>query len=245
PPMGTNVAGGRVLSEYKGGSLKVSAGLTVTHNTAENTTGVTRASITVIDKNGDLKQCDLDSLGNFGIPNTYFGANIITNPPNDVGVVNIFRRDAFGGTTRFGGAIELRFNRINAGYDFYPQQDGDGSIHVFERVLDSNNAAVAVFAKHSNGSYNAYNGSFINGSDERIKDNIARIEYPLEAMRKIKGCTWNLKVNGNFGIGFIAQDVEQVFPDAVSTGNYTQELPDGNKVENVKSLSAGDVAAAL
>ncbi|WP_455648505.1 tail fiber domain-containing protein [Kluyvera sp.] len=245
PPDGTNVSGGKVISKYKGGTLEVSAAFSVTHNTTEQTTGVTRASFTVTDKNGVTKQCDLDSLGNFGIPNTYFGANIIMNPPNDVGVVNIFRRDAFGGSTRFGGAIELRFNRINAGYDFYPQQDGDGSLHVFERILNNDNVAIATYAKHSDGSYTAYNGSFINGSDIHIKYDVERIENALKLMPQINGCTWRLKANDNFGIGFIAQDVEKIFPEAVRDSYCPQTFSDGTSVERVKALSAGDVAAAL
>lgn len=245
PGAGVLVKGGTIQSTYDAPGLSVKARFEVTHNTTEQTTGVTRASLSVTDKNGVTKNADLDSLGNFGIPNSFIGASILTNPPNDVALYNSFKRDIIGGSTRFGGAIELRFNRIPAGYDFYPQQDSNGTVHVFERVFDGNGNVAATFAKHNDGSYTAYNGSFVNGSDVRIKDNIATIEDPLEKMKLFHGCTWNLKASGNFGIGFIAQEVEKVFPEAVHTGNYAQELPDGTTVENVKALSAGDVAAAL
>lgn len=48
-----------------------------------------------------------------------------------------------------------------------------------------------------------------------------------------------------FLIGFIAQDVEKVFLGAVTESYCPQTFPDGAKVERVKALSAGDVAAAI
>ncbi|HFZ2822727.1 TPA: tail fiber domain-containing protein [Escherichia coli] len=56
----------------------------------------------------------------------------------------------------------------------------------------------------------------MNGSDLRIKKEVEIIPDALTKMRQIKGCTWRLKVNNNFGIGFIAQDVENAFPEAVT-----------------------------
>ena len=48
------------------------------------------------------------------------------------------------------------------------------------------------------------------------------------------------------GIGFIAQDVEGVFPDAVKTLKYSNtELKDGTVVEDIKSVDTYGVAAAL
>ncbi|WP_419058920.1 tail fiber domain-containing protein [Kluyvera georgiana] len=246
PSANTLVLGGKITSVYTSPELNVSADFVVNHNTSEGgDDGVTRSSQVLHKKDGTTVQCDFDSNGNMGVPNAMFGQYLSMTGANDNSVYNNFTRDIIGGTTRFGGAIRLGFNRINNGYDFYPQRDDNGTTHVFSRVMTDDGSVVATFAKHSDGSYTAYNGSFINGSDERIKDNILKIENPIDKMKSINGYTWTMKSNGTFGIGFIAQEVEKIFPDAVTSGSYSQELPDGSIVENVKALSAGNVAAAL
>ncbi len=106
-------------------------------------------------------------------------------------------------------------------------------------------ALTANWAFSANGSAYANNGSWVNSSDVRIKDNIARIEDPLDKMRAIKGCTWERKDNGNFGIGFIAQDVQAVFPDAVTTNGSDLKMADGEIVKNVLFPDTAGVAAAL
>lgn len=157
----------------------------------------------------------------------------------------------FPGSTVFGGMATWGFNQGTVhqqrAVNVYPQIDyADNLLHYFFQIINgAGGASAGVFAMHENGSANAYNGQWVNGSDIHIKDGVERIENPLELMPQIKGCTWSLKANGNFGIGFIAQDVEKVFPGAVTESYCPQTFPDGTKVERVKALSAGDVAAAL
>lgn len=86
-------------------------------------------------------------------------------------------------------------------------------------------------------------------SDERLKDNIADIDSALDKVEKLNGVTWEWKPEAeDFGLesvsaGLIAQDVEAVLPEAVSTGeldykqvNYTGVI--GLLVNAVKELSA-------
>lgn len=159
-------------------------------------------------------------------------------------------REATNSATNFGGQLLLGYPESSVhklrGMDMYPQIDvSDNLCHVFFRVLNGAGNATAAFAYHESGSANAFNGTWINGSDKFIKDEIQRIENPLALAVKVKGCTWRLKANGKFGIGFIAQDVEEIFPEAVSESYFPQTFPDGTSVERVKALSAGDVSAAL
>ncbi|MCU6358442.1 tail fiber domain-containing protein [Enterobacter quasiroggenkampii] len=80
--------------------------------------------------------------------------------------------------------------------------------------------------------------------DERLKNIDGPISEPLEKMRLIRGQTWKWKLTGSFGIGFTAQEVQKVFPEAVSKGlNVT--LSDGSVVEGVLSPDTYGVAAAL
>ena len=95
-----------------------------------------------------------------------------------------------------------------------------------------------------NGNVVANNGQFISASDVRIKDDITRIENPLEKMRVIKGCTWYRKDNKSFGIGFIAQDVQKVFPEAVMTNSFSPVI-NGEKIDDVLFPDTPGVAAAL
>ena len=103
----------------------------------------------------------------------------------------------------------------------------------------------AHFVFNTNGSAYASSGNWVNSSDERIKKDITRIENPLEKMRAIKGCTWYRKDNDNFGIGFIAQDIKRVFPDAVTTNGSSLTMADGEVVENVLFPDTMGVAAGL
>jgi len=103
----------------------------------------------------------------------------------------------------------------------------------------------ASWAYSRNGNAIASSGSWVNASDERIKDKITRIENPLGKMRALKGCTWVRKDSGNFGIGFIAQDVERVFPDAVTISGMPLVMADGSEVKDVRCPDTAGVAAAL
>ncbi|WP_318368927.1 tail fiber domain-containing protein [Enterobacter sp.] len=87
-------------------------------------------------------------------------------------------------------------------------------------------------------------GSWVPTSDVRLKTNIKRIEDPLVKMGKLQGCTWTRLDTGLPGIGFLAQEVADVFPDVVTRGQDVT-LADGSVVEGVLSPDTYGVAAAL
>lgn len=87
-------------------------------------------------------------------------------------------------------------------------------------------------------------GTWVSNSDERIKTKIQRIDDPLGKMKLIKGVTWERLDNAAPGIGFIAQDVQAVFPDSVFvSGDRT--LKDGTVVKDILSPDTSGVSAAL
>ena len=53
-------------------------------------------------------------------------------------------------------------------------------------------------------------------SDYRLKDNIQPITNGLEKLAQLKPSTWTWKEGGNDGEGFIAHEVAQIIPNAVS-----------------------------
>ena len=149
--------------------------------------------------------------------------------------------------TIFGGGAKYDLGAAynQEGVDMYVQRNTNGERLFYQRAINGDGVVAATFAFSSNGNYYAYNGSFTNGSDVHIKYDIERIINPLDKMKALKGVTYRLKANDAFGIGFIAQDVEDVFPEAVSQSGFDQEMPDGSVVKNVKGINAGNIAAAL
>jgi len=60
--------------------------------------------------------------------------------------------------------------------------------------------------------------NFATSSDERLKDNIREIENPLELVLSLDGKRFNFKETPEKeAIGFIAQQIETIIPEAVST----------------------------
>jgi hypothetical protein len=63
----------------------------------------------------------------------------------------------------------------------------------------------------------SYSGFITNVSDARLKKNVKTIEHPLDDLLALRGVTFEWKSNGKPSIGFIAQEVEKVFPQIVRT----------------------------
>lgn len=83
-------------------------------------------------------------------------------------------------------------------------------------------------------------------SDERLKDNITPIDDPLAKVLSISGNTfdWNEKSNkSGHDVGVIAQEIEKILPEAVTTRDNGYLAVDYHKVvplliEAIKELSA-------
>ena len=58
--------------------------------------------------------------------------------------------------------------------------------------------------------------AFVYWSDARLKDNITVLKDSLAKVKQLEGVTFDWKDSGKHTIGLIAQDVEEVFPEAVS-----------------------------
>ena len=89
---------------------------------------------------------------------------------------------------------------------------------------------------------------WISPSDIRVKKDIAEISDPLVKMRSIRGVSWTYRYKNNplKGFGFIAQEVQKYFPEAVRVvAGAPAVLEDDSTVENVLSVDTQGVASAL
>lgn len=89
---------------------------------------------------------------------------------------------------------------------------------------------------------------WVSPSDIRVKKDIAEISDPLVKMRSIRGVSWTYRYKNNplKGYGFIAQEVQKYFPEAVRVvAGAPAVLEDDSTVENVLSVDTQGVASAL
>jgi hypothetical protein len=73
-------------------------------------------------------------------------------------------------------------------------------------------------------------------SDERLKENIETIPNALEKVSQLRGVEFTRKDTGEKSIGVIAQEIEKVIPEVVSTTNNADEM---------KSVAYGNVVGLL
>ena len=98
-------------------------------------------------------------------------------------------------------------------------QDGGGTITAL--TLDMSEAGDAYFNSDISGSTIRASGDVIafNSSDKRLKDNIIQIGSPLEKINRIGGYEFdwneNQHVYTGHDVGVIAQEIEEVIPEAV------------------------------
>lgn len=258
PAAGTIVYGGDVKSVYQIGGVDTA---TAALRSKYTVGGVKTAEIRVIDGSTTTSWTMPTSAGQLALSTdsrfntvdgktsgTISGSTTLSQANGSSNYPVFINRTFFSNGSYFGGGLQFGYtpgaNKLDDAADMYIQYDGTIK-SVFMRHIAPNGTAQANFAWHSNGNFNAYQGNFIGVSDERIKENIVRIEKPLEKMKQIKGVTYNRRDTGKFGIGFIAQDVQAVFPESVYTTGYDVTLPDGSVISDVRSPDTSNVSAAL
>jgi predicted acyltransferase (DUF342 family) len=73
-------------------------------------------------------------------------------------------------------------------------------------------------------------GDVVSTSDISLKENIEVIPNPIEKVKELSGYTFNRIGQDKRTIGLMAQDVEKVLPEAVSSNNGIKSLAYGNLV---------------
>ena len=123
-------------------------------------------------------------------------------------------------TSSFGGRLQSTgIAASSAAASFRPGQNGDGTAEWF------NASGSYVGAVTVNASTVVYGGT----SDYRLKDNIVPMTNALDKVSKLKPVTYTWKSTGENGEGFIAHELAEVCPIAV-TGEKDAVDAEGNPV---------------
>jgi hypothetical protein len=170
-----------------------------------------------IDANGNLQLKGTGGTSTFNV----FGNATITD------TVQIFNNPT---TTAQG--ILFR-NTFNTGPSIFSTGSATSNSYITWR--NGNGDVGSIVGSGSNVLYNT-------SSDYRLKENIAPIIGALEKIARLKPCTYNWKIDGQDGEGFIAHELAEVFPQAVH-GEKDGLDKDGNP--EYQSMDASFLVAAL
>jgi hypothetical protein len=81
-------------------------------------------------------------------------------------------------------------------------------------------------------------------SDYRLKENVAPMTGALATVSALKPCTYTWKEDGSEGQGFIAHELQEVFPDAV-VGEKDRIDADGNPLHQMVDTGSASIIATL
>lgn len=147
-----------------------------------------------------------------------------------------------GNSTVLGGALQSRLTGNTSRY--FEQYLQNGSPLEYYMVMKGDATTSYTWRFQFGGNAVATNGTWNNNSDRRIKTNIKVVDKPLEKMTKLRGYTWDRLDDAHSGQGFIAQEVQEIFPNAVFDGGNTT-LKDGTVVENTLSVDVTGAGISL
>lgn len=186
----------------------------ITQSTSDNSTNIaTTAFVKSVIGNvniGSAEQFITKTTSSTGNPN-YNGYGFAGNTPNGVGIMFSTAADsAYGG--HIGGETTSDNNMYFSNY----LGAGTNRGFVFRNSIGSE-----LFGIHPNGVRAIGDIIAYSASDKRLKDNVKAIENPIEKIKKIGGYSfdWNKNQDTHSGndIGVIAQEIEEVLPQIVTT----------------------------
>ena len=123
--------------------------------------------------------------------------------------------------------LTMSGNQINCGVQFaeiafnYNRSDGQVGGFTDTTIFDGKRAEVARFLGSSKNLLVKGDIIAFTTSDKNLKDDIKNIESPLDKISKINGVTFNWSANqdtySGSDVGVIAQEIEEIIPEAVTT----------------------------
>lgn len=133
---------------------------------------------------------------------------------------NAFISAALGiNVTPVGHCISLSYNRSGGLHGLFIQPNADSGSGTAVSFVNAANT-VGVGSITTTGTTTAYNTT----SDGRLKDAVATLSGALETIRALRPVSFVWKTDGTPGVGFVAQEVQAVVPQAV-TGSADDPQP--------------------
>lgn len=216
-----------------------------------NTAGVnTTVQINSTDANGGYGANI--ALNNTGTGGRQYAIYSTSNGDGEVGGGRLKFTDATAGTTRMlltssgylclGGAFNTTYNetlRINtANQQGIHINDTTSSSSINYQYFTKGSGPTNVGAIYYNGSVMAYQTT----SDYRLKENVAPITNALNKIALLNPVTYRWKDNQQNGEGFIAHELQEHFPDAVSG---TKDEIDENGNPKYQGMDASVLIATM
>ena len=162
---------------------------------------------------------------------TPFSVNRLT----DDGDLAVFRKDGSSvgsignvSTNLIVEATSSNRSGLSLGGSITPRRGGANS----DNAVDLGTGAIRFKDLYLSGTANAAN--FNTTSDATLKTNVETLSGSLDAVKSLRGVSFDWLENGGSEIGVIAQEVEAVLPDVVSTND-----------EGIKSVKYGNMVAVL
>lgn len=160
-------------------------------------------------------------------PQNCVGTWLIVNSTTG-GTLSIFNNNGSGSPSGSGVALPSGTNSYmvysdgtNVGYasSNVVQKTGDtmtGTLNLASNGLNVGSGQLVVTGGNvtTSGQFTAGN-NVTAYSDERLKENIKPIERALNRVNAMRGVTFNTKKDGAPGVGFIAQEIQPLIPEAV------------------------------
>jgi hypothetical protein len=131
------------------------------------------------------------------------------------------------------GSGRFSNNFVASGYSAFGRSV-DGSYRVIIQGQGTTSSTFGISATDSGGNQNFWvrddgagylrASAWTYGSDKRIKENISYIESGIDKVMKLKPATFDYIDGAKNNIGWIAQDIQEVIPEAVSIVNAKGQL---------------------
>jgi hypothetical protein len=146
------------------------------------------------------------------------GTTALTFMTNSSGTPAERARIDSSGNLLVGTTANIYTSRLNV------KSSGDNNAAQFYRQGTTSASAIVIFNSNSGGtetlkSYiDTVSGLLVTTSDERLKENIVGIGYGLQQISALRPVSFEwINSDGKTNLGFIAQEVETVIPEAVTT----------------------------
>ncbi|OMQ21061.1 tail fiber domain-containing protein [Serratia oryzae] len=252
---GVEVSGGAVVSSNAGiaavttgptalisGQIYEAPGIHTDFTSGNVTTSMLMTSRTVPGKDDFGILSYLDRLGNRN--------EIHVRANSEVSAGQFVKRNANGWILATGTlSVNNNADRYTQGVRIQGENGLNSELYHYERIGKHN--LMGIHVANNNGQHAWYeflhtgyafaNGGWNSSSDARMKTDIVKIDSALEKLQKIGGYTY-LK-QGVPEAGVIAQEVESVLPQSVTTTEL--KLNDGSTLKDARGININGVVALL